>query len=253
MPTKQSHYKGIADCFTPDNGDGNDEKNKMESGILLLDKPSGWTSHDAVALIRKKLGVRRIGHAGTLDPAATGLLVLLVGTATKKQAEFQKAAKVYGGVIRFGAETDTWDAAGKIISEKPVPPISSQDIDAMLSELTGEITQPVPAYCAVKFHGVPMYALARRGAPLPENVRKVVSIHGWRDIIWQSPELSFRVECSGGTYIRSIAQVLGQKAGCGAHLKTLRRLAAGDFSVDGALSAEAAKEMSKEEIQSRVI
>ena len=226
---------------------------KTISGVLLIDKTSGWTSHDAVMVARRKLGISRIGHAGTLDPAATGLLVLLVGSAAKKQSEFQQAAKIYSGVMHFGVETDTWDADGKVVAQKPLPDISEEQLGAAISEITGDITQIVPPYSAVKFHGEPLYKIARRGGVLPKNMCRIVTIYSWDRREWTPPELAFTIKCSSGTYVRSLAQMLGAKFGCGAHLKSLRRLKVGDYVVESAISAVALKEMDRAEIESRII
>jgi len=218
-----------------------------QGGLLLADKPAGFTSHDAVMIIRNKLKIRRIGHTGTLDPAATGLLIMLIGPATKLQNQYQQATKVYTGTISFGRETDTWDAEGKVLADKPVPPLTLDDLKKALTAFTGEIVQIVPPFSAVKVGGVPMHKLARKGIPTKEVMKKV-TISSWTNLEWNAPELSFRVECTTGTYVRALAHMLGQNLGCGAHLKVLRRLQAGAFGVDGALDIAAAKNMTAEEI-----
>ncbi|MFA6583477.1 MAG: tRNA pseudouridine(55) synthase TruB [Elusimicrobiaceae bacterium] len=230
----------------------NNPPEEAKSGFLLIDKPSGWTSHDIVAVARTRLGVRRIGHAGTLDPAATGLLVLLVGKATKRQSEFQKGSKVYSGVVALGSETDTWDADGQITGQFPLPAFTPEEVEAKLREMTGPITQIVPAYSAVKVNGKPLYSLARKGIAV-EPVEKSVTIFGWKNIAVNLPEVSFEVECSGGTYVRSIAWTLGRNLGCGGHLKSLRRLAVSEFRVDDALDGNLLKTMSAPEIFERLL
>jgi len=225
----------------------------IEGGAFLADKPSGWTSHDVVAVVRRITGISQIGHSGTLDPLATGLLVLLIGRATKRQAEFQMHRKSYSGVMRFGAETDTWDAQGRVLFEKPVPAVTQEQISEMLSAVKGDISQPVPPYSAVKLKGTPMHRLARRGK-LPESVvSKNVKVYGWSDVKWTPPDLSFTVECSSGTYVRAFAHVLGEKLGCGAHLTALRRLSVGDFNVKDAFPVTGLKEAGRDAVMSRLI
>ncbi|MFA5161199.1 MAG: tRNA pseudouridine(55) synthase TruB [Elusimicrobiales bacterium] len=223
------------------------------SGVLLVDKPSGWTSHDAVMVARRALGMRRIGHTGTLDPAATGLLVLLAGGATRLQSRFQQAGKTYSGTMLFGATTDTWDADGSITKVSPLPPVAPESFVEAARSLAGEITQPVPPYSAVKFHGEPLHRIARRGGQLPEQMLRRITIYGWDSLEWRAPELAFTVRCSGGTYVRSLAQMLGEKFGCGAHLKSLRRLEAGGFRVDGAIPADALKTIGRDELYARLL
>lgn len=205
------------------------------SGLLLFDKPKGITSHDAVDLLRRKLGVRRIGHSGTLDPMATGLLILLVGKATSAQASLQGSAKVYGGTILFGAETDTWDAEGKIVAEAPPPALDAGSVGKAVEAFSGKIIQTVPSYSAVRLRGRPMYKLARNNVAMPEVKREA-------DVRWLSwtprpPELDFELECSGGTYVRSIACEMGRFLGSRAHLTALRRLSIGRWSVKDAVTA----------------
>ncbi|MDD4005075.1 MAG: tRNA pseudouridine(55) synthase TruB [Elusimicrobiaceae bacterium] len=222
------------------------------SGFLLVDKPSGWTSHDVVAVARGRLKVRRIGHAGTLDPAATGLLVLLVGAATKKQSEFQQGGKVYSGVMALGAETDTWDADGRITASYPTGGLDPAAVSASLTAMQGTVKQTVPPYSAVKVNGTPLYRLARRGEVVAP-VEKTVNIYKWRDVSVRLPEVMFTVECGGGTYVRSLAWMLGRELGCGGHLKSLRRLKVGEFAVEDALPGADLKTMPREAITARLL
>lgn len=206
------------------------------SGLFLFDKPKGITSHDAVDLLRRKLGIRRIGHTGTLDPMATGLLILLAGQATSAQAALQGAPKIYSGTILFGAETDTWDAEGKVVAEAPPPALDGDSVGKAVAAFSGKIIQQVPPHSAVKIQGRPMYKLARKGAVMPE-VRREAEVR-WLDWTPRPPELDFTIECSGGTYIRSIACELGRALGSRAHLTALRRESIGAFSVKDAVTAE---------------
>lgn len=223
------------------------------SGLLLVDKSAGWTSHDAVQVVRNRLGVRRIGHAGTLDPAATGLLILLIGPAVLRQTQFQLAPKTYSGVISFGSATDTWDAAGKVVSEAPVPEIYKERLDAAIAAFTGEITQLVPPYSAIKFHGEPLHRIARRGGELPLRMERKVTIYGWEGLDWNPPELAFTVKCASGTYVRSLAHMLGQTFGCGAHLKTLRRLSIGPYKVEDAITSDSIRPLTRAALEPRIL
>ncbi|MDA8132607.1 MAG: tRNA pseudouridine(55) synthase TruB [Elusimicrobia bacterium] len=221
------------------------------SGMFLFDKPRGITSHDAVYLLRRKLGVQRIGHTGTLDPMATGLLIMLVGSATSAQASMQGSRKVYSGTVSFGAETDTWDAEGKVVAEAPPPALDAESLAAAVKVFSGRIIQQVPPHSAVKMQGKPMYKLARKGAPMPE-VRREAELR-WLSWTPRPPLLDFEIECSGGTYIRSVACELGRFLGSRAHLSALRRTAIGAVSVGGAATAEALAAMTREETLARLL
>lgn len=217
------------------------------SGLILLDKPAGPTSHDMVYRARKKLNISTIGHSGTLDPAATGLLILLVGrSATKRQEEFLRMNKVYSGVVLFGVETDTWDMAGKIIYRKEDFEISDLSLEKALKSLTGEIVHRVPPYSAAKRDGIPLYKLARKNLPVPVLDKKV-SVK-WLSNKLNGHEMSFTVECSSGTYIRSLAMHLGKIIGSGASLKSLRREKIGPYCVEKAFNEEAFEKASPQEL-----
>jgi len=221
-----------------------DSPAQQPSGLFLFDKPRGITSHDAVYLLRRKLSIKKIGHSGTLDPMATGLLILLVGAATRSQAALQGSAKVYGGTMRFGAETDTWDAEGEVVAEAPVP--SFEPLALAVEPLHGgKIVQQVPPYSAVKVGGRKLYAMARRDEAVPE-VRREVEVR-WLSFAARPPELDFEIECSGGTYIRSIACELGRAMGSRAHLSALRRLSIGGYSVKDAVDPARLASMSRSE------
>jgi tRNA pseudouridine55 synthase len=217
----------------------------INAGILLVDKPQGWTSHDVVAVARGRLKMRT-GHSGTLDPMATGLLVILFGFATQLQASYQKMSKIYEGEITLGTSTDTWDAEGSPVQSAPVPPLRLRDIEAVAERLSGKITQPVPFYSAKKVDGVAMYKAARAGNNIERQTR--AQIYGWRDVKFQNNKITFTVNCSGGTYVRSLAHMAGQILGVPAHLSALRRTVCCGFCVDGALPAAALKTMPAEDI-----
>lgn len=206
-------------------------------GLLLVDKPAGVTSHDVVALARRALRTRRVGHAGTLDPFATGLLVILSGRGTRLIPYVDGEPKVYEATIRFGSETDTDDATGTATRESDVVP-DNASIAEGIARLTGAIDQVPPAYSAKQVGGTRAYAAARRGEPL--DLRPVaVTVHRWEVLGREGNSLSVRITCGGGTYIRALARDLGRLAGGAAHLEALRRVAAGPFTVEGAATIEA--------------
>jgi tRNA pseudouridine55 synthase len=203
----------------------------MKGGLLLSDKPPGWTSHDVVAALRRRLpkGVK-VGHCGTLDPMATGLLVLLVGEATRRAASLQGLDKAYSGAMRLGLETDTGDSQGRAVRERPLPPLSEARIlDAFRAHL-GELRLPVPAYSAVKVRGRALYDYARKGMEAP-RVERLMSVSRFELSDWREPEASFLVSCSSGTYIRALAVSVGERLGCGASLTALRRLRVGPYAL----------------------
>lgn len=200
-------------------------------GVLLVDKPAGITSHDVVAAVRRATKVRRVGHAGTLDPFATGLLVVLVGRGTRLIPFIDGEPKVYDATIRFGEETDTDDLTGAVVRIAEVP--DEHSVMAVLPSLTGTIDQMPPSYSAKQVGGTRAYAAAREGVALtlaPVRVR----IDAWELLGWSERDLRVRITCGGGTYIRALARDLGRLANSAAHLTQLRRVAAGPFSVDAA-------------------
>jgi len=210
-------------------------RDRTIDGIVLVDKPAGMTSHDVVAVARRALGTRRIGHTGTLDPFATGLLVLLVGQATRLQPYVEGEPKVYDATICFGVETDTGDPTGAPIREAPPP--SEQRVADAIARLTGPIEQVPPAYSAKQVAGVRAYAAARRGAPI-DLAPVAVVVHGWEARGRRGPEWDVTIACSGGTYVRSLARDLGALAGSAAHLLSLRRVRSGHFGVADAVSLD---------------
>ena len=208
------------------------------TGVLNIDKPSGMTSHDVVARVRRLTGIRRVGHAGTLDPLATGVLLICVGPATRIVEYLQRGRKVYETTVRLGRETDTYDADGEVVAEQPVPDFSLAEIDEALNAFRGEITQTPPAYSAIKQKGQPLYKLARAGVAVDVPSRQV-TIEAIEILDWRNPELHLRITCSPGTYIRSIAHDLGRKLGVGGHVQSLRRVASGSWRVEDAVTLTA--------------
>lgn len=206
-------------------------------GLLLVDKPQDITSHRIVLQIRTLLGIKKIGHYGTLDPLATGLMVVAVGKATRLFPFFSKADKAYQGRIRFGFSTDSYDSTGRPTSEESEAFPSLHRLLDGLKEFLGEIEQLPPPYSAKKYKGKPLYALVRQNKEFELKPSRVV-IHDFRMVSYEPPFLEFEVECSSGTYIRSLAHDLGQVLSCGAHLDRLVRTSVGNFRLEDALSME---------------
>ena len=206
------------------------------SGLLLVDKPGDWTSMDVVAVARRTLGVRRVGHGGTLDPMATGLLAVLVGSATKFMNKLQEAPKVYAALVRFGSETTTDDAEGATTTTASAP--GRRDVESALPGFRGVISQRPPAYAAVKVDGRRAYDRARAGETMELAAREVridrLDVTEWRS----DTDLGLIVVCSSGTYVRSLARDLGRSVGSAAHLAALRRLAIGSLEVRDAVGIE---------------
>lgn len=211
--------------------------NAGPNGVLPIDKPSGWTSFDVVAVARRAIGAKRVGHAGTLDPLATGLLPLLVGSATKFADTLHTAPKVYAALVVFGHETATDDREGAPTRTSDIPTLSLDALDRALAPFRGEISQIPPAYAAVKVAGRRAYARARAGETFTLAAR-TVTIERLDIASWDPPALRLLVICSTGTYIRSLARDIGVRLGSRAHLGGLRRLAVGALEVDGAMTIE---------------
>lgn len=210
----------------------------MKDGLLLIDKEPGLTSHDVVQRVRRILKQKKIGHCGTLDPDATGLLLLTLGTATRLTRFLIRAPKVYEGLIRFGIATDTYDASGRVIAEAPAEALSALTLDTAAEGMRGfegEIRQQPPPYSAKKVQGVKFYELARRGEEVPDEP-KDVTVYEFAPLgEIEDGRLRFRLSCSSGTYARGLAHDLGANLGVGAHLADLRRTRIGNFRVEDAL------------------
>ena len=207
------------------------------AGILNIDKPAGMTSHDVVNRVRRLSGQRRVGHAGTLDPLATGVLVICVGWATRLSEYLMGGTKRYRTTARLGVTTDTYDAEGSVVFEADPGDVSLARVNCALESFEGEIEQIPPMYSAVKHKGTPLYKLARRGEAVTRSARSV-HIYELSVADWDPPDVALEVICSKGTYIRSLVHDLGEKLGCGAHLTALTRLSSGSFRVDEATSLE---------------
>lgn len=221
-------------------------------GILLVDKPRDHTSHDVVARLRGKLKMKRIGHAGTLDPMATGLLVILVGKATKVSQYLVSLDKEYEGTIELGKVTDTQDAEGEVMETKPVPVLTEDDVQATIKSFLGDQYQLPPMYSAIKIAGQPLYKAARKGEEVAREPR-FIRVMSWDLLRFASPQIDFRLRCTKGTYVRTLAHDLGAKIGCGAHLAALRRTATDKFTVSQALTLDQIQAMTLPEIEQRLI
>ncbi len=221
-------------------------------GILLFDKPTKWTSHDAVDFVRRCTGQRSVGHAGTLDPMATGLLVMLVGRATKLSATLSGLDKDYTGSIIFGVTTDTQDTQGKVLTSVDPGMISKETIEKFFAELSGTLLQAPPAFSAVRKNGKKLYEWARAGVVVEAKPREIF-VKEFRMTQFAFPAVSFFVSCSKGTYVRTLAHEVGQKAGVGATLSALCRTRIGSFLLENALTREMLGSLSQEEIQKRLI
>ena len=221
-------------------------------GALLIDKPSGPTSHDVVDAIRRQFAIKKVGHCGTLDPNATGLLIIVLGRGTKLSEKLMSDDKVYEGVIKLGESTSSYDADGELVASLPVPPLTLEEINTAAAEYVGDLMQTPPMVSAVKIDGVPLYKLARKGIEVPREPR-LVHIYSFRFSAYQEPLATFRLACTKGTYVRSIAHELGQKLGCGGHLSTLRRVASGKFDEANALPLAEVLKLPARDLEKRVM
>ncbi len=210
---------------------------KEMDGLLVLDKPAGWTSHDAVNKVRRLAATTKVGHLGTLDPLATGVLPLVIGRATRLAQFFGKSRKSYDAVIRFGQATDTYDADGEPVGEPQTPGFDRSAIEGWIESLRGDLMQTPPSVSAKKVNGTPAYKLARKKIAV-ELAAVPVTVFRFEITAFALPDVAVSVECSAGTYIRSLAHELGLRAGCGAHLAKLVRTRSGDFTLDQALTMD---------------
>lgn len=206
-------------------------------GLLLVDKPSGMTSHDVVDRVRAAAGIRRVGHTGTLDPAATGLLILCIGPATRLSEYLTGLDKVYEGFTRLGVITDSHDMDGQVIEQRPVPELTHAQIQAVFDRFTGQIEQVPPMVSAVKVGGQRLYKLARKGETVERKPRQI-TVSEFAALSFESPLVKFRVSCTSGTYVRSLCHEVGQVLGCGAALDSLRRVAVGKYNVTNAAALD---------------
>lgn len=221
-------------------------------GVLLVDKASGMTSHDVVAIVRRRLGFKKVGHCGTLDPLATGLLIIVLGRGTKIQDLLMAEDKEYAGTMTLGATTDSQDADGTIVETKPVPEFSREQIEAAFGKFHGDFYQMPPMVSAIKKEGVPLYKLARQGKTVEREPRFVhVFAHEIQAV--RLPDIDFRVVCSKGFYVRTYAHDIGAELGCGAHLKALRRTKSGRFTLERSITVDELQRQEPREIAAKVL
>lgn len=221
-------------------------------GALLIDKTSGPTSHDVVDAIRRKFGIKKVGHCGTLDPNATGLLIIVLGRGTKLSERLMGDDKVYEGTMKFGEATSSYDAEGELTGSLPVPLMTLDQLNAEAATFIGDQMQVPPMVSAIKKDGVPLYKLARKGVEV-EREPRLIHIYNFRFTDYVEPLATFKLACTKGTYVRSVAHDLGQKLGCGAHLATLRRSVSGKFDVAAATPLDAVLKLSPVELEKKVI
>ena len=221
-------------------------------GVLLVDKAEEMTSHDVVALTRRKLGTKKIGHCGTLDPIATGLLLLTIGRGTKVQDLLMSEDKEYVGTFILGVTTDTQDRQGQVTQQRPVPALDENEIRAAFEKFRGDFYQLPPMVSAKKHGGIPLYKLARQGKVV-EREPRLVHVYRYSINRIALPEIDFSVLCSKGFYVRTYVHDIGEVLGCGAHLKSLRRTKSGRFSVADAITVDEIQQASREEILKRML
>jgi tRNA pseudouridine55 synthase len=221
-------------------------------GVLLVDKAAGMTSHDVVAIVRRRLCTKKVGHCGTLDPLATGLLLIVLGRGTKIQDLLMAEDKEYVGTMQLGVITDSQDADGKVIEERPVPELTREQIEAAFARFHGDFFQMPPMVSAIKKEGVPLYKLARQGKTI-EREPRLVHVYAHEIQALRLPEIDFRVVCSKGFYVRTYAYDIGETLGCGAHLKSLRRTKSGRFTLDHAVTVDEIKNGDPSVIAARIL
>lgn len=221
-------------------------------GVLIVDKAPGMTSHDVVAIVRRALNTKKVGHCGTLDPLATGLLIVVIGRGTKIQDLLMSEDKEYVGTLKLGEVTDSQDADGEVIETRPVPELTCEQIGQAFGKFDGDFYQMPPMVSAIKKEGVPLYKLARQGKTVEREPRFVhVFAHEIKRV--ELPEVEFRVVCSKGFYVRTYAYDIGNALGCGAHLKTLRRTKSGKFTLEYAVTVEDLKTKPASEIAAKIL
>jgi len=221
------------------------------NGILVVDKPKGITSHDVVNFIRRTFKIKKVGHAGSLDPIATGVLILLLGDATKLSNQLMNSDKIYEGALRCGITTDTLDAEGKVKEKKDTATLDSEKIEKAFLKFRGESLQTPPYFSAVKHKGLPLYKLARRGISIKKEPRRI-NIKELTVGEIKMPDVYFRVHCSKGTYIRQLCGDIGDELGCGAHMVALRRVKSGDYKIEDAVSLNELSRIEPVQLEDRI-
>lgn len=221
-------------------------------GILLVDKPSGMTSHDIVDGVRRSFRFNKVGHGGTLDPMATGLLILLIGRATRLFDRIMGGDKTYEGTFRLGVETDTEDRDGQITAEHDASAVTREQLEPLLIARRGDQMQTPPMVSAIKRDGVPLYKLARSGKTV-EREPRLIHVYDFSLLTFESPVAGFRLVCTKGTYVRTLCADIGRELGCGACLDSLRRTASGRFRVEDALTIETFRTLSRADLEARLV
>jgi tRNA pseudouridine55 synthase len=221
-------------------------------GILLVDKPPRLTSHDVVDRVRRHFGFKKVGHCGTLDPAATGLLIIVLERATKLQDRLMADDKTYEGTLHLGVATDSQDADGEVLAEKPVPALSAAELEAVIAKFRGDIQQIPPMVSAKKIGGQTLYKLARKGKTIEREPRNV-HIYDFRILNISLPRVQFRITCTKGTYVRTLCHDIGELLGCGGHLAELRRTRSGQLDVKDAHTLDALLQLNRAQLQPLIV
>jgi tRNA pseudouridine55 synthase len=221
-------------------------------GVLLVDKAQGMTSHDVVAIVRRRLGIKKVGHCGTLDPLATGLLIIVIGRGTKIQDLLMAEDKEYEGTMKLGVTTSSQDADGETLDTRPVPALTPAQITVSFEKFKGDFYQLPPMVSAIKKEGVPLYKLARQGKTV-EREPRFVHVFSYAINAIRLPEIDFRVTCSKGFYVRTYASDIGDDLGCGAHLSALRRTKSGRFTLEHAVTVEELQNQPPSDIAAKVL
>ena len=221
---------------------------KSIDGVLTVDKPQGWTSHDVCAFVRKRFGISKVGHAGTLDPIATGVLVLLLGRATKLSQELSSCDKDYYGTLELGVETDSHDRDGRVLQKASWEGVTIEKIQGVLPAFVGEIEQTPPMVSAIRYKGVRLYQLARRGTVVPREKRRI-TVHEFRIEGQEGPFVRFFAHVSKGTYLRTVVHDIGETLGCHATLNELRRVRAGAYHLEEAVTIEMLRSATFEDLK----
>ena len=221
-------------------------------GALLIDKPAGPTSHDIVDTVRQCYRIKKVGHCGTLDPAATGLLVLVLGKATKLSEKMMSDDKIYVGSMKLGETTNTYDAEGETDEARPVPGLTLEALQEKANDFLGDQLQLPPMVSAIKINGTPLYKLARKGMEV-ERKKRFIHLYKFQITEYEPPLAWFKIACTKGTYVRTLAHDLGQALGCGAHLAGLRRTVSGKFKVGDATQLEELTTLSPDDLAKRVV
>ena len=224
----------------------------MPDGLILIDKPPGLTSHDVVDRIRRRFRIPKVGHGGSLDPQATGLLIILVGKGPKMSALFLGSDKEYEGVMRLGLTTDSYDLDGEVTATAPFGDVTPARLEEAMARFRGDLMQVPPMVSAIKKNGVPLYKLARQGETVEREAR-FVHLYDFTLLSFAPPDAAFRMRCTKGTYVRSVCHDLGQALGCGAALAALRRTGSGRFRVEATIPLDAALDLSPADFAARIV